>query len=179
MNVFGQLSKNIESIDINGLFFEVLKDNVITDWIIDTIQDRLYNLGVDKMHNKLKTDAARIRSTHPYYSDTTVGIKIGAIDRPDGGGRGDSRTANVTLKDSGDFYDSMRVVVKRTLIQIEADFRKGSDHIQENFELSYTSPAKFEDFILGLTDEETNLLIDNFLLPRLRQLWINNALRNV
>lgn len=179
MNVIEQLAVNLNDLRINDLFFQVLSTDAIQDWIISTVQTRLYELGTDKMNDKLKTDAARIFASHPYYSYYTVAVKHGNIKRKDGKGGGDSRTENVTLKDSGEFYDSMRVVVKKTLLQIQANFRKEDGHIQKNFELSYNSPAQFEDYILGLTDEETDLLIENFIQPRLIKLILKNSLQNV
>ena len=130
--------------EIEVIAFEILQDESLGEQIIETIQDRIYDDGIDANGEILRTDEA-IESNNPAYSFNTYFIK---------GNKG-QKTSNVTLKDTGDFYKSWEIIESFDGIDLEADFK----NIYDNFMMSYEDANDFENAILNLNKEEKKELI--------------------
>ncbi|MCP4665191.1 MAG: hypothetical protein GY849_02400 [Deltaproteobacteria bacterium] len=141
--------------------------------IIDIIQTRLYNFGVDSKDRKLRTDVSRLsRNISKVYADYTVKIKTKKQPRPDKVySSWDSTVKNVTLNDYNDFYSSFKGILENKEFKLEADFWKDNlntgkkSHIFENFKKMFTSKDNFEEVILDLTPKEKDIFLKIILLP--------------
>lgn len=90
------LAERVISIDINQMLFTILEDTTLQVQIIDlNTESQLYDQGVDSEGNSLGE----------YSFWTRVYWKPLAASQ----GR-DGRTDHITLKDTGDFYASFRVI---------------------------------------------------------------------
>ena len=120
------------------LAFKFAINTTIKNKIIElnTIE-QLYNDGIDSEGNIL----------FPFYSDFTIETKIFKNERFD----------HVTLKDTGDFYNSFSVIVNDGEIIIEADDSS-----------KYDKPltSVYGKDIIGLTDESLDIIID-MIRPRI------------
>lgn len=146
--------------DVISIILDLLESEKFNEWIFEKIRDRLYYTGKDVDGNELQTDISRLEGFDPHYARFTVLVKQGLKERIDGRRKGDERTENVTLYDTGDFYQSFAIEVRDTFAEITADFIKNDGHLQENFEFTYASREEFEDKILNLSDTEINQLMD-------------------
>lgn len=119
------------------LAFKFAINTTIKNKIIElnTIE-QLYNDGIDSEGNSLGL-----------YSDFTIETKIFKNERFD----------HVTLKDTGDFYNSFSVIVNDGEIIIEADDSS-----------KYDKPltSVYGKDIIGLTDESLDIIID-MIRPRI------------
>lgn len=154
MKFFEQLAVNLSHIDINILLENIFAEANIESWIVDIIKKRLYNVGIDSKGQKLKTDS----STTELYSNFTLDIKE----------RTHQRTSNVTLKDSGDFYNSMKIILLQNGFQIDADFVKKNGNIYKNFTKIYSSQKDFENSIMSLGLAEMKILMEIKVIPKLK-----------
>ena len=120
----------------NGVKKEIIKLNTI---------DQLYEKGIDSLSDSLGD-----------YSDFTIGLK-----RQKG-----QRTDHITLKDTGDFYNSFRVSVTKSAIVINATTQKEDNDLAE----------QFGQEIIGLTDENleviTQMILTNIIKYVKNQLGI-------
>ena len=106
-------------------------------YILDCVRNKqLYNKGVNAL-------GVSIMDYRP-YQPLTIMLKS----------EKGQPTDRVTLKDTGDFYESMRVEADRTQFEIVADDWK-TDELKE----------KYGDAIFGLTDENKGDLIWEKLYP--------------
>ena len=138
MPTFAEISKEILLLNPYKAFEQAMLLDEFQTWIVKKIQTRLYDKGWDGDGKKLRTD--RAEGTN-FYSDFTLKIKKG-------------KTSNVTLTDTGKFYESFKVDVSKTFFKVEADFFKDNSHIADNFTDMYNSEFDFEDAITKLTDAE-------------------------
>lgn len=115
------------------------------------ITGRLYNEGTDYKGKELRTDTAK-QQNNPYYSRFTLGLKQ----------RKGQRTTNVTLNDTGEFYNSFFSKANAKELIIKADFRD----IYNNFEKSYQSENSFEKAILNISNDDRKIFIKE-ILPNL------------
>jgi hypothetical protein len=147
--IFKQILQSLKRVNINDLGRFVFSQSNIQKWIIETIQNRLERTGIDAFGEKLKTDSS---STGEFYSFATIVIKeqLG------------QETGHVTLKDTGDFYNTFRIFLKQNAIIIDADFDKGTSHIADNFTRDY-SQKELENAIESLSESEINTLINTFV----------------
>jgi hypothetical protein len=117
-------------------------------WIIQTLKNRLNLKGEAADGKKLRTDKA-IKQSNVAYSDFTMLMK-----------RADNQPLDkVTLKDSGAFQDSFKFELKKLEFELTANFRKGEEHIGENFLKNYF-PDEFEDVIMSLSESEKQELLN-------------------
>ena len=131
---------------------KALNSSQVQTWIIDTIQARLYYKGEDSAGDILRTDLARAgRTTRGFYANTTERIK----------GKKNQRQSNVTLTDSGDFYNSFDVEVGKDFYIVDANFNKSDGHIFNNFTSEYSSKKDFENLIASLNEDELDTFIDS------------------
>ena len=131
---------------------EIFENQIVQKRYIELIQTRLYDKGVDSDNKELQTDTSKIRAGNRsnYYSDTTVFIK----------GQKGQKASNVTLKDTGSFYNSMYIDIQKQFYEVKANFKD----IFDNFELSYSGSKDFEDAILNLTEQEFDYFISSTFL---------------
>jgi hypothetical protein len=130
-----------------GLIFEIVfNDARIKDEIIRlNTEEQLFRRGIDSEGKSLGT-----------YSPFTVEIKK----------KKGQPTNRITLKDTGEFYDSFRVTANRVSITIDADPIKDDNNL-------------FDDFgeeILGLTDESREKLKE-MAVKKYLEYWKTNILR--
>lgn len=123
------------------------------NFIIETITDRLYVSGKDSDGKQLITDRAYGAFD---YSEYTVKEK-----RKKG-----QKTENVTLRDTGRFYDSYKVQIHDFIFEISASFKTDSGLISDNFMSSYTQ-KEFENAVTGLTEIEIQEIIQQFISERI------------
>jgi hypothetical protein len=164
MFVFEKIANNLENNPIESILKKIFSEDFIKDWIIETIQTRLFEEGEDGTGKVLRTNASfRKNNKSKFYSDFTISLKK----------IGGDKTSNVTLKDTGEFYRSFEITAKNTLVEIKADFEKDDGNIFKNFTKQYSSKQGFEDSILEMNEQEWSLFIDNILLPRMVTRYIN------
>jgi len=133
MNDFKRLLDNVNKLNINDIFFSLWKDNRVQNYIIDLNTEgeqtsQLYNLGIDSEGNSLGT-----------YSPYTIQFKIEKGQRFD----------HVTLKDTGDFYETFKVKPSKKGFEIIANPNKDDDNL---FEI-------YGKEIVGLTKDNKKLLL--------------------
>jgi hypothetical protein len=154
-----------EMINVNftEIFNDIFRAGNIQRWVIATIQRRLEGTGKTADGTQLKTDKATAGN---YYADYTIDIKdyLGQT------------FSHVTLKDSGDFYNSMRYVMIELGFEVEASFMKKNGHMQKNFTNQYGSQAEFEADVLSLSDNEIEFMMQNFINPKFER-ELNAALQ--
>ncbi len=107
---------------------------------------QLYALGVDANGNQLE----------PPYTVNTIQFKLN--------GFGDSRIDHVTLKDTGDFYESFIVKALKDGFEITANPIKGGNDLTE----------KYGEDIIGISEQNKEIL-SQFLQPFLEE-EIRNAI---
>lgn len=150
MNVFHELSSKITLLNPLTIFVEFAKQREVNDNVINAIQKRLYEKGITGDGVTLITDRA---ADNERYSPLTISLKSRANEPDD----------RVTLKDTGEFYDSMATVVSKLYIEIGGDFIK-DEHMRENFKLTYGSDEEFEESVLSLSENEIiNIFINQFI----------------
>lgn len=150
MNKLESLYNAVKTFNIKTIINEVLKHDDIHKYLIELVQKRLYEKGTTAEGEKLRTDHGK-SSWHGgelgFYCKNTEKIKKRKspkqpIDR-------------VTLKDTGEFYDSFKTTFKNDL-ELSADFRD----IYDNFQDSFNSEKDFEEAILDISDDEKEILFD-------------------
>lgn len=161
MKFFDTLIKKLDNVSTNDLGKFVFTQSNIQKWIIETIQKRLYNLGESGDGTSLKTDMG-----NPYAFTTTE------IKKKDG-----QPTDRVTLKDSGEFYKSFKIILHQSSVNIEADFWKDRDHIGDNFEYQFSNLREFENAITSLSDIEIEEMLNKQVLPEVIN-FLNKTLPN-
>ena len=151
MPTFLDISKKFD-INFNTILNDIFKAQNIHTWVLNAIRKRLYDKGETGSGNILKTDSSR--GGNP-YSDVTMDIK-------DFHGQ---KISNVTLKDSGEFYNSFRMALNLFGFELSGDFQKTDGHIAKNFTNQYGSEIEFENDVMSLTDQEIDQLIKNDIIP--------------
>lgn len=126
----------ITELSPNQLMSQALDDQTMQAQILDlNTESQLYERGID-------ADSKSLGGYAPFtieYKETIAG-QMG----------NDTRTANVTLKDTGEFYRSFRFVKAADGFHIEADTEKDG-----GVDLAYLYGPK----ILGLTNESRQQII--------------------
>ena len=130
-----RLAKNAKALNRNKILKEVFDDPDMKDDIVSLNQGQLFEDGVDSKNVSLGE-----------YSLFTKAIKE----------KKGQRTDHITLKDTGKFYDSMKVRSERKSVVIEADMKKPDTDL----EVIYPNA-------LGLTDESIQA-IQGLALPIIR-----------
>jgi len=148
---FLQLSEDLMKVNVSRLLNDIFSEKNIQEWVIDAIQLRLEVSGIDGKDKKMKTD----RATDGFYSERTKDIKsyFG------------QNYSNVTLKDSGDFYKSMKIILNNAGFEIDGDFEKENENIYKNFTNSYASQKEFSSDIMSLTSKEMTLIMETKVIP--------------
>jgi len=143
------LIDRMESLTIDSIMDEVWDDRYLKALVLDlNFQSQLYEKGVDAAGNLLG-----------YYSPFTVRYKrsiAGSIGN-------DTRSDHITLKDTGEFYNSGRVEKVPGGIVIDAETNKGGGD---------DLAVEFGKKILGLSNESIQELIPEVrerVIPLVRQ----------
>lgn len=131
------LANNILKLDQDEILRKILLDPLTQAYIIDlNTQEQLFEQGIDSLGNSLGE-----------YSDFTVEVKKLKGQRFD----------HITLRDSGDFYNSFQVNVGKNFFVINADPIKDDTNLFTEFGVD----------IVGLTDtskNELSLFIKDFFI---------------
>lgn len=130
-----RLLKNINKLDIDDIFYNLWKNNKVQNYIIDLNTEgeptsQLYELGQDSLGRELGN-----------YSPYTVERKLF--------GSGDNRVDHITLKDTGEFYESFVVRPNKKGFKITANPNKDDDNL---FQI-------YGKEIVGLSEDNENLLL--------------------
>lgn len=137
MQTIIDICNRAKQLNENSLLIELFQSNEFRLFLIETNKNQLYRFGIDNNEKKLKSDYARFGQV---YADSTINRKQ-SLGQP---------TDRVTLKDTGDFYNSFEVLnIDNTLI-IASETISYTDKLVENFGLD----------ILGLTAENSAIAID-------------------
>lgn len=146
MRALEALANRIKSITVLELLKHLSESKDFTDLIIElNTQKQLFNKGIDSTGKSLE-------SIGGFYSFETVNIK----------NEKGQPTDRVTLKDSGDFYNSFRVFLNNKGFVITADTIKDTDNLIDRWGAD----------ILGLTDESLSTLRDKakqIIIPYVRK----------
>ena len=136
MNRLRQVAERFLKLDVNRVVNQILRNKEVQREIIRlNTQEQLFKKGIDRTGRTLESIGGA-------YSDLTVLIKS-AKGQP---------TDRVTLRDTGDFYESFRIEIGKTEFEIQADTLKDdTDLIQE-----------WGEDILGLTEESLEVIRDTF-----------------
>jgi hypothetical protein len=157
MSEITKLADSLSKVDIYQYILDILRLQESRDFIEDLIKGRLFLKGTDCFGKKLETDSGKLIGS--FYSGFTFQRKK----------KKGQRASNVTLNDTGAFYDSIEAQVPFKTVNISANFGSGDEHIQKNFQTSYSSEEDFENAILGLTEEQFQILGEKIILPKLEE----------
>jgi len=128
---------------------DIFSHSNIQSFVLETIRKRIYQSGIVGSGQKLKTDKSRSFD----YSDATMKLKDWF----------NQRNENVTLNDTGAFYNSFKFTLNLFGFEIDANFKD----IHNNFTMLYPSKAEFEKDVMSLTDTEIDNLMETKILPQL------------
>jgi len=133
MKDFERLLNNVNKFDLNDVLYTLWNDNKVQNYIIELNTEgqptsQLYNLGVDSLGETLGE-----------YSDYTIQFKI-----EDG-----QRFDHITLKDTGDFYETFKVKPSKKGFQIIANPVKEDNNLFDEYGKDIT----------GLTEDNKTLLL--------------------
>lgn len=156
---FQDVAKRLLRFNLNKSFTKAFTPGVLSS-IPDMIEARIYSSGVTGDGVKLKTDFSKGSS---FYSENTVYRKT----------KKGQKTSNVTLRDSGEFWNSAQARSNSGFLTVKANFEKETGHIHENFMDQFDTDTDFENSVLSLTVEE-KYEIANKLKPS-----ILNDIRNL
>ncbi len=144
MDSYAEILEQTKSISIFGILDDIFKQNRVQQEVIRLNQEQLQG-GEDALAQTIVTIGGS-----PYRAST---VQIKKEKR--------QPTNVVTLKDTGEFYNTFSVIIRRDGYEIIADFRKGSDDIRDNFS------SKFD--FLGLTEDNLDYFVHQELMPRLEK----------
>ena len=151
MDALRKVLNNTIKLDIDKLMQEVYSDRDLQTFILDLNRlNQLFEQGIDSRGNKLGEYSA---ATEVFTQGETFTFK-GETRTKEAGG-------DIFLFDTGEFYESFKLIVKRTFIEIEADPQKDDTNLLDDFG---------ED-IVGLTDDSLVILQEIFinrLIPLIR-----------
>ncbi len=132
MDVLDQIKK-YSRVNFGDVIFAILNMDNIKELIIELQQERLYERGTD-------SEGASLGS----YSDYTVEIKREKGQRYD----------HITLRDTGEFYESFTVTVVKDGVVLDANPNKGQTNLFNDYGID----------ILGLDDFSFNIVKDQILV---------------
>jgi hypothetical protein len=156
MSEFGTLADKVAKIDIFRILEEITRENDVQNWIKNAPKDRIQKTGIDALGNKMQTDRS---SSGEVYSDLTNILKeqnsgIAGI------------TSHVTLTERGDFWDSLKLIIKRDGFETTANFIKEDGHMFKNFTQDYSNEKEYEDAVDGLSKDQLAQLVIVYYFPR-------------
>jgi len=132
-----RLLDNVINLNENAIINEILSNKDFQQFIIDlNTGDQLFEEGINALGVSLE-DADRFGEG---YTPLTISIKQ----------EKGQPTDRVTLKDTGAFYKTFKIVLGPTSFQIEADPNKGGDNLFD----------RWGKDVVGLTDGNTQKVIN-------------------
>jgi len=136
--------KNIVSLNQDVLLKQIYSKGNVQQFIISLNTEgqstsQLYELGEDSKGQSLGD-----------YTDFSVLLKLS--------GTGDKRTDHITLKDTGDLYESVRITPLKDGFDMTANTFKDGDNLEDRFGAD----------IIGLNEKNKEILA-NFILPFLQE----------
>ena len=146
MPTFSEIGNKLVKIDTNKIAETIFKKPDVIKWILGSITGRLFKTGIAGDGTRLKTDESIGAAV---YSSFTIGLK-----REDG-----QPTNKVTLKDTGEFYDSFHIFARNTYFEIVAQFEKEEGNIYDNFTFLFQNEDEFIEAITSMTVEEFENLL--------------------
>jgi hypothetical protein len=132
------LSNRIQKLNLFSLLQNIFNKSEFKEFIIDKNQEQLYDSGIDAKGKKIRT--YRAGKGFP-YAPYTVAQKVIR----------NEKVNIVTLKDTGEFYESFKVISESEYVVINADFEKPDGNISKNLDITN---------VMGLTSENKELLIE-------------------
>jgi len=142
-----KLSRNLEKKEfLNQIFRKILNSEKSKELYNNLVRQRLYYSGEDSEGNKLQTDIAKSQGKD-FYSKYTEKQKK----------KKGQKTQPVTLRDSGEFYNSIEISATDKDFLIIAEFEKQNGNMFENFRDSYNDFNEFETLILSLNKNELKI----------------------
>lgn len=136
-----EIANRLKSINVDSIVKQILRNPLVQAQIIDfNTHEQLFLKGIDSEGRTLKSIGGS-RFTPSGYAPFTIRIK-----QAEG-----QRTQNITLNDTGEFYNSFTVTVGGDSFTIDANPNKNGDNLFDDWG---------ED-IVGLTDENLQKLIDD------------------
>lgn len=162
MFVFKAIANKLTKSKLNSYTSTVLGYEFVKEWILNDIQERLYNKGETATGSDLQTDRAKMQASDTYsrYTKFLKNQKNQKID-------------NITLNDSGAFYNSFKVNVNKTFYSIYANFDKKGSNIYDNFKTSFNNFDEFKSEILNMSDKSLRIFYDKIFLPEFNAIIIN------
>jgi hypothetical protein len=156
MKDFERLLGNLNKLDLNDIFLAMWRRNDVQDYIIELNTEgedtsQLYELGVDSKGKSLGDS-----SPFGGYSPFTKQIKASKGQRID----------HITLKDTGEFYKSFKVIPNKKGFRITANPNKEDSNLFQDFGVD----------IVGLTKENVFKLLD-FIEPMFSKEFEKRLLR--
>ena len=137
-----RVCNNIKQIDEKKIFKEIFSDRELQEDIANLNKDQMYEQGI------LDIPTGSVFQYAPFtleYKQKQAG-KLGR----------DTRSDHITLKDTGEFYDSIKVRAEQETIIISGDMKKPDNDLEKQFPNA-----------LGLTDESIRT-IQGLVLPVLQ-----------
>lgn len=156
MSEFGTLAASLKKISPNQILKEILSKPDIQIWIKNRIKNRVQTTGIVADGTKLKTDNSK---SGKHYSDFTIFLK----EKFNSGIAG--ITDHVTLTEGGQFWESLRILIKENSFETKADFIKTDGHMYKNFTSDFGSRKEFEDAVDGLSYEDLQSLTEQKIYP--------------
>jgi hypothetical protein len=133
--------KTSNDVDLDRLIQKTMEIPDVQKELIEYNQSQLQE-GIDSQGKRIRTISAEEQGNGQVYSLFTIAEKA----------KKGQDFGNVTLYDTGEFYNSMQIKAESNETKFLADFDKPDGNIYDNFEIS-----KYD--FLGLTNEN----LDSFL----------------
>ena len=162
MFVLENISKKIESINIENYLYEFFDLQKTKNYMVRSIRKRLFQDGIiDKDGNPVETN------TGSPYAELTKKLKTAGVTNRDGKRiyTGVRPTDRVTLYSEGHLYASFFSVARKTGFEILAKFKdaKYGEGIYRNFTDTFASEQDFFDAVMELSYDELADLFNEFL----------------
>lgn len=164
MYIFEKIAETFKKDTFINILNELFNEQEINELYTNFITDRLANEGKDKDGITLSTDNSPSGQSGFYsrFTERSKSERQGLS----------AKTSNVTLYDTGDFYNSIKLTVNKEFYNLQAEFNKNDGHMSKNFMAIYDNQKDFESAILGLDTVEQRILL-NILKPKLIQRFKN------
>jgi len=157
---FSELKTYFSIDNFNKLIRKTFELDVIKAAYLDILQKRLYDNGTD-------ADKKRLISKRPVQGG--VYAKMTVKEKKKKG----QKISNVTLFDTGDFYNSFIISVQNKAYLVKADYEKKDGNIYRNFNHLYKTFLEFDRKITDLQEDEWNVFIEKIFLPQFEMVAMN------
>ena len=138
MTVLEEAANRIALLDIGKMLNEIYSQKPVQDYIIQlNTGEQLYNQGV----------ASNNKEIGQYAESTKVSKRRKGL-----------ISDHITLKDTGDFYNTFQVFIEGDEFELQADPIKGTVNLYQ----------KYGTDIVGLTDQSLNKFINSTLIQQIQ-----------